>query len=154
MTNHEFILDLLKDGYKHCSNELPFRDERARVGELRRGKNRWHTKFDIGGEPCEGRCGRAHDNPDIHWLWLNNPDQYADILKNVTARVAKPSPSQAKTPQPNISAVQIERPVYVPKLKPKPYEYRPPLTCCQVAIYCQEKRLPINHRMGCENAIS
>jgi hypothetical protein len=140
MTNHEFILNLLKDGQKHCSNELPFRDERARVGELRRGKNKWGIKFDIGGEPCKGRCGRVH-NSDVHWLWLVNPDQIKEIdLPDDKRLVSEKSPpiSQNIAYQP-----------YVPKRKPQPYVYRPPQTCCKVAIYCYDKRLPVRHSAGC-----
>jgi hypothetical protein len=103
MTNHEFILNLLKDGAKHCSNELPFRDERKRISELRAGKNRWHKKFDIGGEPCLGRCGRTHDNPDLHWLWLVNPGQIKEIdLLNEERPVQeeKPRINDFRAPEP------------------------------------------------------
>lgn len=103
MTNHEFILNLLKDGHKHCSNELPFRDERARVGELRRGKKKWGIKFDIGGEPCKGRCGRVH-NSDVHWLWLVNPGQVKEVnlpddkipVQTESPRTEAPTRSQEK----------------------------------------------------------
>jgi hypothetical protein len=144
MTNHEFILNLLKDGYKHCSNELPFRDERARVGELRRGKNKWGIKFDIGGEPCKGRCGRVH-NSDVHWLWLVNPSQ----VQEITLPDDK-STLPEKTPvlEPPMTS-HVYPPVYEPKKKPAPYVYRPPENCCDVAIYCQTKRLPLQHSQKC-----
>jgi len=40
-------------------------------------------------------------------------------------------------------------PAYEPKKKPLPYVYRPPQKCCDVAIYCQDKRLPVQHSQKC-----
>jgi hypothetical protein len=62
---------------------------------------------------------------------------------------AQPIPSKDFTPKAEPRAVQPVTPAYEPKMRPKPYVWKPTLKCCDVAIYCQDKRLPISHQLGC-----
>jgi hypothetical protein len=41
-------------------------------------------------------------------------------------------------------------PVYEPKKKPQPYVWKAPIQCCEVAIFCQDKRLPVRHSQACK----
>jgi len=68
---HKFIIDLLSDGKRHCSNEIPFRDYRRRVQDLIDGVNGDRTKYPIQKEACRGRCGRKH-GANVNWLWLED----------------------------------------------------------------------------------
>jgi hypothetical protein len=97
MTNHEFILDLLRDGKRHCSDEIPFRDYRARVGELRRGKNKWHRKFNIQGVECKGQCGRTHHSP-VHILWLEESAQVQEFTRPTEQRAVQPEKLRTESP--------------------------------------------------------
>lgn len=67
--------------------------------------------------------------------------------------------SQAETPKVEQRAVQPETPrindsvsfqPYEPKRKSQPYIYGPPQNCCDVAVYCYTKNIPVMHAAGCE----
>jgi len=78
MTDHQRILEWLKNGDWRCSTELDFmRDARKRISELIK------SGVKIDGIPCDGRCGKIHKNKNLKMRkLLSSPTTCNSTLAN------------------------------------------------------------------------
>ena len=148
---HQFILDLLSDGRWHCSNEIPYRDYRRRVQDLIDGVNVEHRRFPITKELCRGRCGRNH-GAGVNWLRLAIEEMPQDDKRPVHEKTpvleasvrSQPIPERQSPPAQNYQA-----PPKKPNWKQSPDFHRPIHKCCNIAVFCYAKNLPVRHSVGC-----
>jgi len=99
-TDHQRILEWIKNGDWRCSTELDFmRDARKRMSELNKGYSKDNPRIE--GIPCDGRCGKTHKSKTLKMRRLNpnlinvslTPQNPATGL--VTSNNAIPAPSQS-----------------------------------------------------------
>jgi len=129
-TQRDLVLQLLNKsewvcGIEFQQNYIP--EYRTRINELRRT-----------GLIVQARRCTKHSHRGVMQEWS---------LRIKGSETQNSAPGQEKQVPP---APIYNSPAYEPKKKSLPYVYRPPQTCCDVAIYCQDKRLPVSHTAGCE----
>lgn len=140
------ILYILSDYKEHCGSEIASKvqtkDDRTRMSELKR------LGVKIRSVPCDGFCGTVHKRGLYKRQLLYAPPE---LLKQAIG-VEEPQgtykpPTQPVSPR--INDFIASQPFYPPRNKSQPYVWRPKITCCDIAILCQEKNIPIAHSQGC-----
>jgi hypothetical protein len=127
-TQRETIIQLLNAAEWVCGTTFLqnyLQEYRSRINELRR------DGFTIEAR----RCTR---------------DPHRGMMQEWSLKL-KGSVAQQNAPGQDFQALptQVYQPVYEPKKKTQPYVWQAPMQCCQVAIACQERRLPIQHSQKC-----
>lgn len=138
------ILYVLSDYKEHCGSEIvskvQTKDDRTRMSELKR------LGVKIRSVPCDGFCGTVHKRGIYKRQLLYAPPE---LLKQALG-IEEPQKT-VQTPTHSVSPVSVANfasQPYIPKKK-LPYTYRPLKNCCDIAILCQKKNIPITHSQGC-----
>lgn len=140
------ILYILSDYKEHCGSEIASKvktkDDRVRISELRKLGVR------IRSETCNGFCGTVHKRGLYKRQLLYAPPE---LLKQALG-MEEPQGTYKQPTQP-ASPVSVanfaSQPYYQPKRKSQPYVWKPKIDCCDIAILCQEKNIPVAHSQGC-----